>query len=97
MSADPADTEPQAARARVIDQCRERVRLEDIARAKDDLYAELHPVQCHLRAAMASLEADDDSGAEHQLRLAFEHARGAWTAWGALKRAQELQSKRGSA
>jgi hypothetical protein len=72
--------EARAARERIVAECRERVRLEDISRAKDELFEALHPAQCHARGAMASLDVDDDVGLEHHLKRFFAAARAAWTA-----------------
>ena len=78
--------EAQAVRARIIAEARERVRLDDIARAKDALFAALHPTPCHGHAALACLECDDDAGLSHHLDRFYAAAKAAWTAWAALKR-----------
>jgi hypothetical protein len=85
--------EAQAARERIRAEARERVRLEDIARAKDVLYVALHPVPRHGRAALECLEVDDDVGLAHHLDRFFAAAKAAWAAWAALKRIQGIQRK----
>jgi hypothetical protein len=85
--------EAHAARARIRAEARERVRLEDIARAKDALYEALHPAPRHGRAALECLEVDDDVGLDHHLDRFFTTAKAAWAARAALKRIQGIQRK----
>jgi hypothetical protein len=85
--------EALAARERIRAEARERVRLEDIARAKDVLYEALHPAPRHGRAALECLEVDDDIGLVHHLDRFFAAAKAAWAARAALKDVQSVQSK----
>lgn len=96
MTAPDSVAEPSAAaqaKAAIVAEVRERVRREDIERAKDDLFAALHPTPCHGRAALACLECTDDTGLVHHLDQFFFAAKAAWAAWAALKRLQGAQSK----
>jgi hypothetical protein len=83
-----AANEAQAVRAQILAEIRERVRLEDIDRARDALYGALYPAPRHGRAALECLEVDDDVGLAHHVEAFFTAGRAAWAAWVQLKAVQ---------
>ena len=89
--AEPSALAPED-KARIIAECRERVRLEDIVRAKDALYV-LYPAPHHATAALALLAIDDDESVNRHLSAFFSEARAAHSAWQALKRLQDASNK----
>jgi hypothetical protein len=97
MSAAPPIIEPAPEiRARIVAEARERVRLEGVARAKDDLFMALHPAPRHGRAALECLEIDDDVGLAHHLDKFFASAKSAWAAREKLRRLESAPGKGGA-
>ena len=92
IDAEPS-AEAQGKRTQILAEVRERVRLEDIARAKDDLFMALHPAPRHGRAALELLEIDDDAGFHRELNCFYMAAKAAWNAWATLKRLQGAPNK----
>ena len=88
MTAPSAEAPSLETIARIRAEARARMALDDVARAKDELYAALFAAPRHGRAALESLEVDDDAGLEHHLDHFFRAARAAHVALKAVKRLQ---------
>ncbi len=93
MTAAPV-IEPTAAEVleKIRAECRARVAAEDIERAKDSLFAALHPALHHAIAARACLEVDDDLILGHHVDAFFAAGRSAWAAWTKLKALRDAQA-----
>lgn len=92
MTAAPVTELTAADRERIRAECRARVAAEDIERAKDALFAALHPALHHAIAARACLEADDDVVLGHHVDAFFGAARCAWSTWTKLKALRDAQA-----